>query len=236
MILLNARGDFMDYFIIYGLTYLALFITLGAQLLINIRYKKYSKIKNDRNISGEQTARMILDKNGLTNVKIEKVSGNLTDHYDPKTKTVRLSNNIYSRASIASTAVAAHECGHAIQDKENYKFLRIRASLVPIVNISSYAGYLSILLGLLFGTLNLIWIGISFELVILLFQIITLPVEINASKRALNELDKLHILSSNELKSGKKVLVAAATTYLASVASAIIQILRLILMFGRNND
>lgn len=226
----------MDYFIIYGLTYLALFITLGANILINVRYKKYSKVKNDRNISGEQTARMILDKNGLSNVKIERVSGSLTDHYDPKTKTVRLSNDIYNGVSVASTAVAAHECGHAIQDKDNYKFLRIRSSLVPIVNISSYAGYVSILIGLLFGSLNLIWLGIAFELVILLFQLITLPVEINASKRALKELDCIHILNSNELKKSKKVLFAAAMTYLASLASAIIQILRLILMFGKNND
>lgn len=226
----------MDYFIIYGLTYIALFITLGAQLLINVRYNKYSKIKNERNINGEQTARMILDKNGLTNVKIEQVSGNLTDHYDPKTKTVRLSKNIYSKATIASTAVAAHECGHAIQDKENYTFLRIRSSLVPFVNISSYAGYISILLGLIFGALKLVWLGIVFELVILLFQLITLPVEINASTRALKELDNTHILNSKELKSSKKVLVAAASTYLASVASAIIEILRLILMFGRNSD
>jgi len=226
----------MDYFIIYGLTYLALFITLGANILINVRYEKYSKIKNKRNVTGYETARTILDKNGLTNVKIESVSGKLTDHYDPKSKTVKLSNNIYNGASIASTAVAAHECGHAIQDKENYTFLRIRAALVPFVNLSSRAGYVAILLGLLFGYLNLIWIGIVFELVILLFQIVTLPVEINASAKALKELDNTHILNSNELKSSKKVLTAAAMTYIASVASAILQILRLILMFGRKND
>lgn len=226
----------MDYFIIYGLTYLALFITLGANILINVRYEKYSKIKNKRNVTGYETARTILDKNGLTNVKIESVSGKLTDHYDPKSKTVKLSNNIYNGASIASTAVATHECGHAIQDKENYTFLRIRAALVPFVNLSSRAGYVAILLGLLFGYLNLIWIGIVFELVILLFQIVTLPVEINASAKALKELDNTHILNSNELKSSKKVLAAAAMTYIASVASAILQILRLILMFGRKND
>lgn len=226
----------MDYFIMYGLTYIALFITLGAQILINVRYSKYSKIKNNRGISGEQTARMILDRNGLSDVKVERVSGYLTDHYDPKNKTVRLSSDVYDGTTIASAAISAHECGHAIQDKENYKFLRIRSSLIPIVNISSYAGYIAILLGLLFGTLNLIWLGIVFELVILLFQIITLPVEINASFRALKQIDNMHILNSEELKSSKKVLIAAATTYLASVASAILQILRLILMFGRNND
>lgn len=226
----------MDYFIIYGLTYLALFITLGANILINVMYDKYSKVKNKRNITGYEVARAILDKNGLENIKIESVKGTLTDHYDPKSKTIRLSNNIYNGSSIASTAVAAHECGHAIQDKDNYSFLRIRASLVPLVNLSSYAGYLAILIGLLFGYMNLIWIGIAFELVILLFQIVTLPVEINASKRALKELDNTHILSSDELKESKKVLTAAAMTYVASVASAILQILRLILMFNKNNE
>lgn len=226
----------MDYFVVYGLTYLALFITLGSQILINVRYQKYSKVKNIRNITGLETARMILDKNGLQNVKVVITNGILTDHYDPKNKIIRLSSEIYNDSSIASVSVASHECGHAIQDKEGYKFLRIRASLVPFVNFSSYAGYIAIILGCLFGYFNLIWIGIIFELVILLFQIVTLPVEINASKRALKELDNTHILNSNELRQGKKVLVSAALTYIASVATTIIQILRLILMFRRRDD
>ena len=226
----------MDYFVVYGLTYLALFITLGSQILINARYQKYSKVKNIRNITGLETARMILDKNGLQNVKVVITNGILTDHYDPKNKIIRLSSEIYNDSSIASVSVASHECGHAIQDKEGYKFLRIRASLVPFVNFSSYAGYIAIILGCLFGYFNLIWIGIIFELVILLFQIVTLPVEINASKRALKELDNTHILNSNELRQGKKVLVSAALTYIASVATTIIQILRLILMFRRRDD
>lgn len=226
----------MDYFVVYGLTYLALFITLGSQILINVRYQKYSKVKNTRNITGLETARMILDKNGLQNVKVVITNGILTDHYDPKNKIIRLSSEIYNDSSIASVSVASHECGHAIQDKEGYKFLRIRASLVPFVNFSSYAGYIAIILGCLFGYFNLIWIGIIFELVILLFQIVTLPVEINASKRALKELDNTHILNSNELRQGKKVLVSAALTYIASVATTIIQILRLILMFRRRDD
>lgn len=226
----------MDYFVVYGLTYLALFITLGSQILINARYQKYSKVKNIRNITGLETARMILDKNGLQNVKVVITNGILTDHYDPKNKIIRLSNEVYNDSSIASVSVASHECGHAIQDKEGYKFLRIRASLVPFVNFSSYAGYIAIILGCLFGYFNLIWIGIIFELVILLFQIVTLPVEINASKRALKELDNTHILNSNELRQGKKVLVSAALTYIASVATTIIQILRLILMFRRRDD
>lgn len=226
----------MDYFVVYGLTYLALFITLGSQILINVRYQKYSKVKNIRNITGLETARMILDKNGLQNVKVVITNGILTEHYDPKNKIIRLSSEIYNDSSIASVSVASHECGHAIQDKEGYKFLRIRASLVPFVNFSSYAGYIAIILGCLFGYFNLIWIGIIFELVILLFQIVTLPVEINASKRALKELDNTHILNSNELRQGKKVLVSAALTYIASVATTIIQILRLILMFRRRDD
>lgn len=226
----------MDYFVVYGLTYLALFITLGSQILINVRYQKYSKVKNIRNITGLETARMILDKNGLQKVKVVITNGILTDHYDPKNKIIRLSSEIYNDSSIASVSVASHECGHAIQDKEGYKFLRIRASLVPFVNFSSYAGYIAIILGCLFGYFNLIWIGIIFELVILLFQIVTLPVEINASKRALKELDNTHILNSNELRQGKKVLVSAALTYIASVATTIIQILRLILMFRRRDD
>lgn len=226
----------MDYFVVYGLTYIALFITLGSQILINARYQKYSKVKNTRNITGLETARMILDKNGLQDVQVVITNGTLADHYDPKNKIIRLSKEIYNGSSIASVSVASHECGHAIQDKEEYKFLRIRASLVPFVNFSSYAGYVSIILGCLFGYFNLIWIGILFELVILLFQIVTLPVEINASKRALKELDNTHILNSNELRQGKKVLVSAALTYIASVATAIIQILRLVLMFRRRDD
>ena len=133
-------------------------------------------------------------------------------------------------------AVACHECGHAIQDKENYTFMRIRSKLVPIVNFSSYAGYFAIILGMLFSSQNLIWLGILMEVIILLFQLITLPVEIDASKRALRELDYSHILNSKELKQGKTMLTAAALTYVASIATTIIQILRLILIFGRRND
>lgn len=223
----------MEYYI---LTYIAIFITLGAQLLISTRYSKYSKIQNKRNITGLEAARMILDKNGLNNINVVCTSGTLTDHYDPKNKVIRLSNSIYNGSSIASVAVASHECGHAIQDKTGYTFLRIRAALVPFVNFSSYAGYIAILLGFLFGYLNLIWLGIIFELVILAFQIITLPVEINASARALKELDNAHILNSTELNKSKKVLVSAALTYVASCASTIIEILRLILMFGKREN
>ena len=179
----------MDYyFVSYGLTIIALIITLDAQAFVSSSYSKYSKVKNTRGITGKDAARYLLDKHGLSNIQVVETNGYLTDHYDPTNKVIKLSKNVYRDSTIASVSVAAHECGHAIQDKENYMFLRIRSALVPIVNFSSNAGYFAILLGCIFGSLNLIWIGIIAEIVILLFQIITLPVEINASKRALKEL------------------------------------------------
>lgn len=226
----------MDCFVIYGLTIISLIITLLAQGVINFSYSKYSKINNKRQISGYDAARYILDKNGLSFIQVTNVNGFLTDHYDPSNKIIRLSNEVYNGKSIMSVSVACHECGHAIQDKENYSFMRIRSILVPIVNLSSYLGYISIVLGIIFGFLNLIWIGIMLEVIILLFQLITLPVETNASKRALKELDYAHLLDSNELSKGKIVLISAALTYVASVLTTIIQILRLILMFGRRDD
>lgn len=224
------------YFISYGLTFIALIITLLAQIFVSSSYNKYSKIINKRNINGYEAARYILDKHGLQDIRILETKGYLTDHYDPKNRVIKLSSEVYHNDSICSVAVACHECGHAIQDKENYSFMRIRASLVPIVNFSSYAGYLAIVLGILFSSINLIWVGIILEILILVFQLITLPVEINASKRALSELDYAHFLDSKELKHGKKVLTAAALTYVASVATTLIQILRLVLMFGRKDD
>lgn len=227
----------MDYFyIIYGLPIIALIITLIAQGFVSSSYSKYSKIKNEKGITGHDAARYLLDKNGLSGVNVVETNGYLTDHYDPRSKVIRLSRNVYNDASIAAVSVACHECGHAIQDKVGYTFLKIRSALVPIVNFSSYAGYFAILFGCLFGALNLIWLGILAEVVILLFQVITLPVEVNASKRALQELESSNFLNNNELKQGKTMLTAAALTYVASIATTIIQIVRLILMFGRNSD
>lgn len=227
----------MDYlFIIYGLPIIALIITLIAQGFVSSSYSKYSKVKNERGITGREAARYLLDKHGLSDVGVVETSGYLTDHYDPRSKVIRLSRSVYNDTSIAAVSVACHECGHAIQDKEGYTFLKIRSAIVPIVNFSSYAGYFAILFGCLFGALNLIWLGILAEVIMLLFQVITLPVEINASKRALKELDYAHFLNSNELKQGKTMLTAAALTYVASIATTIIQILRLFLMFGRDSD
>ena len=226
----------MSWMVVYGLTFISLIITMVAQAFVSSSYSKYSKIKNERGVTGAEAARYILDKNGLNNVYVVETGGYLTDHYDPTRKVIKLSSNVYKGASIGAVAVACHECGHAIQDKENYTFMRIRSKLVPIVNFSSYAGYFAIILGMLFSSQNLIWLGILMEVIILLFQLITLPVEIDASKRALRELDYSHILNSKELKQGKTMLTAAALTYVASIATTIIQILRLILIFGRRND
>ena len=220
----------------YGLIILSLVITLLAQLYINYNYKKFSEKSNSTNITGAEAARKILHNNELQNVKIEQVGGNLTDHYDPKNKVVRLSTDIYSGTSIAAVSVAAHECGHAIQDKNGYLFLRIRSAIIPIVNFASYAGYFAILIGIFFSFLNALKIGIAMELIILLFQIITLPVEFNASNRAMKQIQELGLLDSNELRGGRKMLISAAMTYVASVASAIIQVLRLLLILRARDD
>lgn len=215
---------------------ISLVITLGAQLFVSGAYSKYSKVKNKKRMSGSEAARYILDKNGLKDVKVRRVGGYLSDYYDPRNKTVNLSSANYENASVGALSVACHECGHAIQDKVGYTFMRIRAALVPFVNFSSYAGYFAILFGCLFDSMNLIWFGIFAEIVILLFQIVTLPVEIDASKRAIKELDKYELLDKDELSGGKTMLIAAALTYVASVATTVIQILRLILTFGGRDD
>lgn len=215
---------------------LSLLVTSAAQIYINSSYSKTKRIKNRAGITGAQTARKILDENGLSNVKVEEVSGILGDHYNPRTKTVRLSSDIYRNTSIASASVAAHECGHAIQDKEGYFFLKLRNSIVPLVNFASYAGYFAILIGIIASSLKIIWIGIIAEIVILVFQLITLPVEFAASKRALKQLEKQKILEKIEISTSKKMLTAAALTYVASVTATILEILRLLIAVGGRND
>ena len=213
----------------------SLVITLGAQAYINSMYKKTKKIEISKGMTGATVARKILDNNGLNDVKINESSGILSDHYDPRNKTVNLSPEVFCKASVAAVSVAAHECGHAIQDKNGYFFLKFRNSIVPFVNIASYLGYISIVVGLFLAVLDLIWLGIIMEFVILFFQLITLPVEFNASNRALKELFDLNIVSNEEMVYSKKMLFAAALTYVASVATAVLQIVRLLLMVRRND-
>ncbi len=209
-----------------------LFLPLIAQFKVKHNYNKYSKIKNSVNMTGREVAQKILEMNGISYVKVNKTYGFLSDHYNPKNKMINLSEEIYESNSISAISVAAHECGHAIQHKTGYKPLKFRSSLVPIVNFSSYAGYLAIVIGALASWVELIYLGILLECVILLFELITLPVEFDASKRGLKELNN-GFLTKDEVKGAKKVLKAAAYTYVASVANTALQILRLVLMFGR---
>lgn len=225
----------MDFLIVELLMIISIVLTLGAQIYVSSSYKKYSKIRNTKNMNGATAARILLDKNGLNNVGVEEIGGHLSDHYDPRTKTVRLSTKVYNEPSVASVAVACHECGHAIQDKDNYFFLRIRSSIVPFANVASYLGYFAILIGCFTGILDLILVGIIAEMVILLFQLVTLPVEINASIRALKQIKETNILENKEYKGGRVMLTAAALTYVASLATTILQILRLVIMV-RNRD
>ena len=221
-----------DFMINYGLLIIGALITLLAQGFISICYSKYKGVANSFGIKGYEVARYILDKHGLTNVNVVQVSGNLTDHYDPRGKVVRLSDDIYAGSSIAAMSVAAHECGHAIQDKEGYLMMRIRSFIVPIVNISSYLGYIAITIGLIAGLTKLVWIGIFCELAILLFQLVTLPVEIDASRRALKELKNYDKVLASEYGGSKMMLIAAASTYVASLATTLLQVLRLVLLIS----
>lgn len=220
----------------YGILIISLIVTLSAQAFVSMTYSKTKKIKNINNLTGSEVARQILDNNGLSNVKVVETPGSLSDHYDPRSKVVRLSSEVYHSPSIASVAVAAHECGHAIQDKDKYIFMNIRSSIVPLVNFASYAGYFAIMIGFFASAMNLVWFGIIMECVILLFQLITLPVEFNASSRALKQIKQLKFLDKKEYRKGRKMLTAAAMTYVASVATTILEIFRLVLMANRRND
>ena len=221
----------------YGLVIIAFLITLLADIYLRTRYSKYKKINVKSGLTGAEVAREILKNNGLENVYVVETKGYLTDHYDPRAKVVRLSTDIYNGDSIASVSVAAHECGHAVQDKEGYFFLRFRSFLVPIVNFSSKFGYLAVLIGLIFGAMNLAWVGIFLLVAILLFQLITLPVEFNASKRGKIFLTKLKIVDQSERSMASSMLGAAAMTYVASLISTLLELLRLVLIvMGNDRD
>lgn len=214
----------------YLLIFISILITTISQILISISYSKYKKVLNNKDLTGFDVAKKILDSNGLSNIMILEVKGNLTDHYDPGRKVIKLSTDIYHGSSIASAAVAAHECGHAIQDKTKYIPMRIRSNLVPFVNICTKIGYLAIMIGVIFSYL-LVELGIILLLAMLLFQLITLPVEFNASKRAMKELERLHLLDKEEKNYAKNMLIAAAFTYVASLLSTLLEILRYVLIF-----
>jgi len=218
----------------FELYLLALIIPLIAQIYVSSRYKKYSNLDNEKQLSGFEVARKILDKNGLKDLYIVETKGTMTDHYDPKRKTVRLSSDVYHGTTIASVAIAAHECGHAIQDKEGYLFMKVRSFILPIVSLGTRFAYIVLFIGLLANILDLIWLGILLVGLGLIFQLVTLPVEFNASKRALKEIEIL--IDKDEYDGTKNMLNAAAMTYVAGVLSSALEILRLILIFNNRRD
>ncbi|MGN1324052.1 MAG: zinc metallopeptidase [Bacilli bacterium] len=217
----------------YGFDYLfiiSIAITLIAQVYISSSYSKYKKVKITKEITGFEVARKILDKNGLKDVHVVSINGSLSDHYDPTRRVVRLSKEVFDGSTVAAVAVAAHEVGHAIQDKEGYTFMRIRSKIVPTVNFCSKIGYIVLLIGWIFGELQLAYVGIALLCATLIFQLVTLPVEFNASKRAKEQLAELHIVNSDEVDSCDNMLKSAAFTYVASLLTTLLQILRLFLM------
>ncbi len=215
---------------------LILIIPVIASANVKGTYSKYSKVRNARGWTAEQVARKILDSNGLSYVQIEHISGNLTDHYDPTANVVRLSDSVYGKTSVAAIGVAAHECGHAVQHAEEYTPIVIRSRLVPVTNFCSKASYIIILLGMIFSFNTVLMnIGIVLFLGVVAFQLVTLPVEFNASDRALKTLEGEAILEGDENAKAKKVLTAAALTYVASLLTTLIQLLRLIMMSRRRN-
>ena len=222
----------------YVLNYILYFVIIGipliAQLRITSAYNKYKKVDNSKKISGFEVARKILDANGLQDVYVVETPGNLTDHYDPTRKVVKLSTDIFKGESIAAASVAAHECGHAIQDKVGYSPMRIRSMLVPFVNLTSKFSWIVIMLGLFTQYFKIFIVGIALISVGLLFQLVTLPVEFDASTRGKKELKKLNLVIEDESSGVASMLYAAAMTYVASVLTSVLEILRLILMF--NND
>lgn len=220
----------------YGLVLIGVVITLVAQSFVTSRYRRYRTKDTKKGLSGQEVARMILDKHGLSHIYVTEVKGTLTDHYDPNRKVVRLSSEVFHGTSVASCSVAAHEVGHAIQDKEGYFFIRLRGAIFPLVSFASKFGYLAILIGFLFNFMDLAWGGVGLLLIILFFQLITLPVELDASRRALAELQKLEILEEKELSNGKDMLQAAAMTYVASLATTLLEIMRFILIIAGRDD
>ncbi len=230
----------LGYFYGIDMTYIilvmpALIFAMYAQSKVNTTFNKYRTVNNRHGYTGAQIARKILDMNGLQNVIVEKVSGNLTDHYDPKANVVRLSDATYSSTSVAAIGVAAHEVGHAVQHAEGYAPIKVRNAIVPVVQIASYAAWPLAIFGILLSFSSLANLGILLFGAVVLFQLITLPVEFNASNRAIRTLGNNAILDNEELAASKKVLSAAAMTYVASAAVAIANLLRLLSLAGRNN-
>ena len=226
----------------YILVLIGMVLSVAASAYVKSTYRKYSSVNSFSGMTGAAAAQRLLHSQGIYDVRIEHISGSLTDHYDPRSKVLRLSDDVYACTSVAAIGVAAHECGHAVQDATNYRFLRFRNAFVPVANIGSQLAWPLILIGLFISgqtSAILIQLGILCFSLAVLFQLVTLPVEFNASARALRLVEQNGILGSEETRSSAKVLRAAALTYVASAAASILQLLRLLILFGgrgRDND
>lgn len=214
----------------YLLVLLGMGIVLFAQSRVKSTFNKYDQLETEHRITGKQAAERILQTAGIYDVKVEQVRGNLTDHYDPRNKVLRLSEATYNNTSVAAVAVAAHECGHAVQDQQDYSFLKVRSAIVPLVQIGSNLAMPLIFIGLLLNMMGLVNIGIIAFSLVLVFQLVTLPVEFDASKRALAILSDTGVFVQEETPAAKKVLDAAAFTYIAATLSTALQLLRFIMI------
>ena len=214
----------------------AMIFAMWAQMRVSSTFNRYSKVGSARGLSAAQVCRQILDENGLFSVRVERVSGNLTDHYDPRSNVIRLSDSVYHSTSVAAIGVAAHEAGHAVQYSVGYVPIKIRNSIIPVSKLGSTLSMPILLVGLLFNSGVLVEIGILLFSTMALFQLVTLPVEFNASGRALRTLGDYHILDDEETRMAGKVLKAAALTYVAALLSSAAQLLRLILLYGRRRN
>ena len=210
-------------------------LVFGSQAYVKNVYKNYKLIKTSTGITGFEAARLILESNGIDNIKVVTIAGELSDHFDPRNNVVRLSNDVYNGSSIAAVSIAAHEIGHVIQHNTKYRPIMIRSKLVPIINFTSKIGYIMLIIGLLSELLNLFFIGLILLSLGLIFQLVTLPVEFNASKRAKENLLKNNIVTNNEIGRVNTVLGAAAITYVASFLASILQVARLFIRYGRRN-
>ena len=219
----------------YFLVLIAMAIVGWAQFKVKSTFNKYDQLMTEHQVTGRQAAEFILQQSGITNVRVEPVAGHLTDHYDPRNKVLRLSESTYQNTSVSAVAVAAHECGHALQDAQDYKFMRVRAALVPVVNLGSTIAMPLILIGFLMQIVGLIQLGILAFSLVLLFQLVTLPVEFDASRRAIEILGQGHIFTEAEVQPARKVLRAAGFTYVAASLSTLFQIVRFILLSNRSN-
>ncbi len=214
----------------------ALMLAIWAQVQVKTTYRKYSRVPNSRGMTGAYAAQAVLNFYGITDVRIERVSGNLTDHYDPRSKVIRLSDGVYNSSTVAAIGIACHEAGHAAQHAENYAPIKIRNAIIPVCNIGSTIGIPLALIGWIFSFSILIYVGLGLYAAVFIFQVATLPVEFNASRRAIKVIDETQLLRDDEIGGAKKVLAAAAMTYVASMIVALANLLRLLLRFSNRRD